>query len=259
MNIYEFLIHDETINEVVSKACGFFGLPEVPIVNSEGVCVWSNDVHTMFDDVLGVNREQLSDMGMISDDSLKLAYTHECAHRALQGYDNYEGSQEELVCDYFAGIHAGLNDIDSEQFEEALGKTTGSETHPNGTLRVEAIEYGKQVASDIKAQGFEPTFEYCLDRFDDFQSINPNLSSVDDCIEHHDSIISFGSAYSKEEYVAKAENCYKEADKYYEKSMRDEKAADKDHDFEQAEKWRRRGDEYMNKSKYAEKNKKGDL
>ena len=252
MNIYDFLISDEEITAAVSNACSFFGLPEVPIVNSEGVCVWSNDVHTTFDDVLGVNREQLSDMGMISNDSLKLAYTHECAHRALQSYDNYDGTLEELACDYFAGIHAGLNKIDSEQFEEALVKTTESETHPNGTLRVEAIEYGKQVASDIEAQGIVPTFEYCLDRFDDFQPTNSDLSTVDECLEHHDFIISFGPAYSKEEYIAKADNCFKEADKYYDKAQRDEKASDKAHDLEQAEKWRRRGDEYINKSKYTD-------
>ena len=75
MNIYDFLISDQEITTAVSNACNFFGLPEVPVINSEGVCVWSNDVHTTFDDVLGVNREQLSDMGMISDDSLKLAYS----------------------------------------------------------------------------------------------------------------------------------------------------------------------------------------
>ena len=188
MNIYDFIISDADITTAVSNACSFFGLPEVPIVNSEGVCVWSNDVHTTFDDILGVNREQLYDMGMISDDSLKLAYTHECAHRALQGYDNYEGTQEELVCDYFAGIHAGLNNIDADQFEEALSKTTGSETHPNGALRVEAIEYGKQIASDIKTQGIEPTFEYCLDRFDDFQPTNSDLSTMDAHLGDPDSI-----------------------------------------------------------------------
>ena len=73
---------------------------------------------------------------------------------------------------------------------------------------------------------------------------------MDAHLENPDSIISFGSAYSKEEYVAKAENCYKEADKYYDKAQRDDKASDKAHDLEQAEKWRRRGDEYINKSKY---------
>ena len=52
--------------------------------------------------------------------------------------------------------------------------------------------------------------------------------------------------------MAKAESCYKEADKYYDKAQRDERPSDKAHDLEQAEKWRRRGDEYMNKSKYAD-------
>lgn len=252
MNIYDFLISNEEITAAVSNACNFFGLPEVPIVDSEGICVWPNDVHTTFGEVLGFSCEQLSDMEIVSDDSLKLAYIHECAHRALQDYRNYSGPQEELVCDYFTGIHAGLNDIDSNQFEEALSKTTESETYPDGTLRVEAIEYGKQIAAGMEAQGVNPTFEYCLDRFEDFQMVFTDLSSVDNNCAHHDSIISFGSAYSKEEYVAKAENCYKEADKYYDKAQRDEKAFDKAHDLEQAEKWRRRGDEYINKSKYAD-------
>lgn len=252
MDLYEFLIPDEAITAAVSNACEFFGLPEVPIVNSEGVCVWPNNIQTTFDDVIGVNREQLSDMGMISDDSLKLAYTHECAHRALQGYDVYEGPQEELVCDYFAGIHAGLNDIDSDQFEEALGRTKGGETHPEGSLRVEAIEYGKQIAADIEAQGIKPTFEYCLDRFEDFQPSHTDMSTANNLSENHGSEVSFGSAYTKDEYVAKGENCYKEADKYYDKAQRDEKPSDKAHDLEQAEKWRRRGDEYISKSKYAD-------
>ena len=201
MDIYEFLIPDEAITAAVSNACEFFGLPEVPIVNSEGVCVWSNDVHTTFDDVIGVNREQLSDMGMISDDSLKMAYTHECAHRALQGYDVYEGPREELVCDYFAGIHAELNDINSDQFEAALGQTTSGETHPDGALRVDAVEYGKQIAAEMKAQGITPTFEYCLDRFEDFRGEHVDSSTpvslfVNMIHNGHDNI-SFGNKYDE--------------------------------------------------------------
>ena len=251
MDIYEFLVSDEAITSAISNACSFFGLPEVPIVNSEHVCVWSNDKHTTFDDMIGINREQLTDMGIISNDSLKLAYTHECAHRALQNYDTYERQHEELVCDYFAGIHAGLNDINSDQFEEAIGKTNGSETHPNGTLRVEVIEYGKQIASEMKAQGIEPSFEYCLDRFDDFHPTNSDFAFNNCHIGNHDSLISFGSAYSKEEYIAKAENCYKEADKYADKAQRDVKASNKEHDLEQVKKWRSRGDEYVRQSIYA--------
>lgn len=179
MDIYEFLIPDEAITASVGNACEFFGLPEVPIVNSEGVCVWSNNTQTTLDDVFGVNREQLSDMGIISEDSITLAYTHECAHRALQEYDDITGINEELACDYFTGIHAGLNDIDSSQFEEALGKTTGGETHPDGEIRVKAVEYGKQIAEEIQAQGISPTFEYCKDRFEDFmETHSESLSPV---------------------------------------------------------------------------------
>ena len=168
MDIYEFLIPDETITSAVSNACEFFGLPEVPIVNSEGVCVWSNYSQTTLDDVFGLNREQLSEMGIISDDSITLAYTHECAHRALQDFKDISCKNEELACDFFAGLYAGLNGLDSTQFEEALSNTIGGETHPDGEFRVKAVEFGKQTAEEIQAQGIVPTFEYCKDRFDDF-------------------------------------------------------------------------------------------
>lgn len=180
MDIYEFLIPDEEITAAVGNACEFFGLPEVPIVNSEGVCVWSYDTQTTLDDVFGVNREQLSDMGIISNDSITLAYTHECAHRALQSYYDISGKDEELACDFFSGLHAGLNDLDSTQIEDALGRTIGGDTHPEGQLRIEAIEYGKQVAADMEAQGIIPTFDNCMDRFGDFLSEHSedNLSPV---------------------------------------------------------------------------------
>lgn len=252
MNIYEFVLPDEMVMQAVETACSFFDLPEAPVINSDGVCVWQNNTSTTFDDVFGFNREQMVDMGIISTDALTLVYSHECAHRALQDYEGIDGKSEELACDYFAGIHAELHDMDTSRFEEALGQTEGSETHPNGELRVEAIEYGRQVAADMIAQGETPTFGSCMDRFDEF------LSEHDDALFHNDQFghggadISFGSAYTKEEYVAKAENCYKEADKYTDKALRAEKASDKAHNLAEAEKWRRRGDEYMQKAKYAD-------
>ena len=80
-----------------------------------------------------------------------------------------------------------------------------------------------------------------------------NSNSQNDFSQKDQSEISFGSAYTQSQYIEKAENCYKEADKYYDKAMRDEKPSDKEHDLTQAEKWRQRGDEYMSKSKYADK------
>lgn len=247
MNLSEFLIPDEMAMQAVESACGFFGLPEVPVVNSDGVCVWQNDTATPFDDVFGFDRDQMADMGIISTDALTLVYSHECAHRALQGYDGIDGKNEELACDYFAGIQAGLHDMDTGRFEEALAQTAESDTHPDGELRVEAIEYGRQVAADMVAQGIPVTFDSCMDRFDDFLAGHQSADVPSVC----GGDISFGSAYTKEEYVVKAENCYKEADKYTEKANRAEKPFDIEHNLAEAKKWRSRGDEYMQKSKYA--------
>ncbi len=63
--------------------------------------------------------------------------------------------------------------------------------------------------------------------------------------------ISFGAAYSKEEYLEKAENCFKEAKTYYDKAARAEKDFDREHYLREAKKWEARGKEYENKAKYA--------
>ena len=251
MDIYEFLMPDDMITEAVGNACDFFNLPETPIVNTDGVCVWPNDTQTTLDDVFGLNREQLADLGITSPNAVTLAYTHECAHRALQGFEGIEGKAQELACDFFAGIHSELNDIDSEQFEKALGSMTESESHPDGSLRVEAVEFGKQVAADMMAQGVTPTIESCMDRFGDFMESHENEIHSTPTSMNHGETLSFGAAYSPAEYAEKAANCYKEADYYQDLGDREDDPSRKAHYYAEAEKWRKRGDEYMSKSKYA--------
>ena len=252
MHIYDFLMSDQSIMDAIGNACDFFNLADIPVIQSDGVCVWSNDIQTTLDDIFGINREQLFDMGLLDSNSITLAYTHECAHRALQGYNCYDDKVEELACDFFAGLHAELNGIDSSHFQTALSHTVECNTHPDGDLRVKAVEFGKQIGEEMTAQDIKPSLDYCLERFNDFLADNPEAVSASPSQDiGHD--ISFGSAYSKSEYVAKAENCYKEAQKYEDKALRDERPFDKEHDLEQAKKWRQRGDEYMEEAKYADK------
>ena len=63
--------------------------------------------------------------------------------------------------------------------------------------------------------------------------------------------VSFGTAYSKAEYLEKAENCFKEAKTYYDKAARAEKDFDREHYLREAKKWEARGKEFENKAKYA--------
>lgn len=165
-DINDVNLPDEMVAKAVTRACDFFGIPEVPVIDAQGVCVWPNDTDSLNDDVFGFNREQLMKLGITGEDSLTLIYTHECAHRTLQAAfnDNWE---EELACDFFAGVHAGLNDISIDNFEAALGQTPGGDTHPNGALRANFIEYGQQVAQDLLARGVEPTYDNCLNRLNE--------------------------------------------------------------------------------------------
>ena len=50
---YDFILPDTMVHDAIEHACTFFNLPEVPVVDSTGVCVWPNTPGTPFDDVFG--------------------------------------------------------------------------------------------------------------------------------------------------------------------------------------------------------------
>lgn len=177
-DINDMTLPDDMVLNAVTRACDFFGIPEVPVVNAQGTCVWPNDSSTYDDDVLGFNREQLMNLGVSGEDSLTLIYTHECAHRTLQSTftDDWE---EELACDFFAGVHAGMKNMNIDNFEASLGQTPGGDSHPNGALRAEFIEFGKKVAKEMEARGIEVTYEGCIAR------LNKHLEDKGGLIEEY--------------------------------------------------------------------------
>ena len=180
--INDLILPDDMVIAAVERACDFFNIPEVPVINADGTCVWPNDSTTYDDDVLGFNRAELMSLGISGEDSLTLIYTHECAHRTLQGSFNYAW-EEELACDFFAGVHAGLHNINTDNFEASLGTTTGGITHPCGALRAEFIEFGQEVASDLQERGVEITYAECIER------LNEHLEEKEGLIDEYKSRI----------------------------------------------------------------------
>ena len=84
----------------------------------------------------------------------------------------FNSHQEELCCDYMAGVRAGLNGIDVSQMENSLMYTPESETHPAGVERVESIEAGVRFAQEYYAEyNMAPTFDECLDNFCEINEI----------------------------------------------------------------------------------------
>ncbi len=175
--LYGENLSDDMISQSVVEACDFFHIEE-PATVTEGwtTGVYPNNDYTLQDDVLIFNREQLLDMGISGKDGLDLVMTHEGTHRVLQGMEQleFDSHQEELCCDYMAGVRAGLNGIDVSQMENSLIYTPETETHPAGVDRVESIEAGVRFAQQYYAEyNMAPTFDDCLENFCEINETDP--------------------------------------------------------------------------------------
>lgn len=161
-------LSDDMIVQSVQEASEFFNIDDPMLIAEDFTTgVYPNMDMTVMDDILIFNREQLLDMGITEKEGLDLVMTHEGAHRALQGLDlGFDSHQEELCCDFMAGVRAGLNGIDVSQMENSLADTPVSESHPGGADRVDSIKNGVQFAQDyMHRYGHAPSFSECLDFF----------------------------------------------------------------------------------------------
>ena len=142
---------DEVVAQSVHEASVFFGMDDPINVHEDWTTgVMTNMSWTENDDVLIFSRDQMAEMGITDKEGFDLVMTHEGAHRALQGMNTgFDSHQEELCCDYMAGVRAGLNGMDEGKMEASLGGTVESETHPDGAARVAAIEAGNSKGDRI--------------------------------------------------------------------------------------------------------------
>ena len=166
---YGFNLSDKEIAESIKRASDFFHLNSPKDIRED----WTTGVicgmkESSKDDVLIFNREQMKDIGITDQEGFDLVMTHEGGHRALQSLEGrYTQHQEELCCDFLAGVRAGLNGMDENKLILALENTVESDSHPDGLLRAEVIKSGVQYSKEFFAMNNEaPSFEKCLDRFD---------------------------------------------------------------------------------------------
>ncbi|MCI6249744.1 MAG: hypothetical protein MR641_00710 [Bacteroidales bacterium] len=251
------VLPDKAVTNAVHRACEFFGIPEVPVIEADGTCVWTNDASTIADDLFGFNREQLMEMGVSGEDSLTLVYTHECAHRCLQNafIDSWT---EELACDYFSGVHAGLNNINLDNFEASLGCTEGGTSHPSGALRAQFIEAGRQAALEMEASGTEISFDNCMNKLNQYLQEKQGLIAeyrerVEDKMFTDQSFsggdISFKGFVDDKEWNMKQANYNFEQAKWHEKEAakaveRGDHSAAKDH-LRTAQSYNSKGNDYL--------------
>ena len=171
-----FDLKDAQVLASVQDASDFFNMDAPASVQygwTTGVATALQD--TVADDVLLINKQQMTNMGITTQEAFDLVMTHEGAHRALQSYDIYNDHQEELCCDTMAGVRAALNNVSDKAIQAmkaSLEDTVACDTHPAGKDRVAAIEDGYQFAKDyITAHGCAPTFNECLEHFNELHGI----------------------------------------------------------------------------------------
>lgn len=169
-------LSDEIVLQSVKEASDFFNMNAPMNVHED----WTTGVITGMsftenDDILVFNREQMQSMGITDKEGFDLVMTHEGAHRALQGLNTgFDSHQEELCCDYMAGVRAGLNGMDEGKLSASLSDAEESQTHPDGDARVKAIEEGVSFAHEYMEShnGTPPAFSDCLEHFENLYASN---------------------------------------------------------------------------------------
>ena len=171
-----FGLTQDDIRDAVKSACDFFNIPQPRMIQDltntpGGQTMFVNwDRGSYYDDVLCFNMQQLIDMKVDTKEAFSLVMTHEAAHRVLQNTQFYGPNngawEQELCCDYFMGVRAGLWNMDVSKVTMGLITTSGSQTHPEGTLRALFIRYGRYHVKEMQQHGIPLTIQNLITEFD---------------------------------------------------------------------------------------------
>lgn len=156
---------EERMKAAAYSAGSFFELPNIKVKEGGSIGVALRNPKDLSDDMLVYNLDQFKDLECTSFEDMTKMWSHECGHRLLQDiYDNPWAS--ELGSDFFVGIRSEMLGLPVSDFEKKLGKTDPSSSHLGDSLRLEAINYGRQVAAGMMEKNIQPTWRNCLEAFD---------------------------------------------------------------------------------------------
>lgn len=153
------------VEAAAHSACKFFEIPEAELTEGNSIGVYRQCDIFLDQDVFEYNLDQFKDMKCTSFEDMTKIWSHECGHRILR-LDYPNPWTQELGADYFSGIRSEMLGLPSSNFEEMLGSTKASASHPAGNLRVQAIEYGRNIVRNFEANGIQPTIQNCKAAFE---------------------------------------------------------------------------------------------
>ena len=155
---------DARAEAAAHSASKFFNLPEAKIQKGDTIGVYKNGEGTFLDDVFEYNLDQFKRMNCTSFEDMTKVWAHECGHRLLQNIFPNSWA-DELGADFFAGARSEMLGLPKSNFEKLLGSTTASKSHPGGALRMQAMDYGRFVVTQMKKAGIQPTWENCIEAY----------------------------------------------------------------------------------------------
>lgn len=197
------LTYDNMIEDSIAKMSDFFDMGTSSLIESDNMMtVGVDDLNINSDDNLFGSRAELESMGITGQDALELMMTYAGTQSSLQGMDTgFNSYQQELCCDYMAGIRAELNDIDMSQVESYL---TGDDYTAgiNGKSRFDAIAEGMAFAHDyMDSHSDSPKFIDCFEQFKESQAnssagiaeLMDEQYGVECTMQHYKDLLSNGS------------------------------------------------------------------
>lgn len=161
-------LSDEALRARVEAAAHsantFFGIPDIDLVEGDAIGVYRGCDIFLDKDVFEYSLDQFKDMKCLSFEDMTKVWAHECGHRILR-MDFPSGWTQELGADFFSGVRSEMLGLPTSNFEKLLASTTGSATHPVGSLRVQAVQFGRDVVRGFQEKGITPTIENCKEAF----------------------------------------------------------------------------------------------
>ena len=152
------------VEAAAHSACKFFGIPDAELVKGDAIGVYRKCDIFLDKDVFEYSLDQFKDMKCVSFEDMTKVWAHECGHRILR-LDFPSSWAQELGADFFSGVRSEMMGLPTSNFEKMLGSTTGSASHPIGSLRIQAIRFGREVVRGLQDKGITPTIENCKEAF----------------------------------------------------------------------------------------------
>lgn len=158
--------NSEMLLETVTQAADFFGLsmPKVTEVEDTVARIKTNEEAKNTE--LFYNLKVMQDSGVNNLDALRLCLVHEMCHQALRDTRFWIFPNElwiqELACDLVVGAYAEKYFIATNKYKWVVGMKNATPTHPDGQMRKNAVDYGRENLSKVIDKDDSPLLDRIL-------------------------------------------------------------------------------------------------